>query len=136
MAFKKGNKFGKGAKPLDPDLKGARLLNQREVEKLLNEFHEMSTEEVERYSMDKKNPIGRLLIARIFIEAVRSGDEKKLDFIYTRLLGKPKETINHNVNQQNYHHVIMEMVRDAEKERDVTPKQIEYEENDDEENEE
>jgi hypothetical protein len=118
--FQKGNKLSKGGQKLDPDLRGVKLLNQREVEKLVNKLLSWPVRELEAYSIDKNNPAGDVMVARVVIEAIRSGDEKRLEFIYNRLLGKPRETRDVNVKNGNLHDELMRL--QDELERDVTPR--------------
>lgn len=123
--FQKGNKFGKGRPKIPEEIKGLRLINQREVELMLNKFLTKPVDELVEFSTNKKNPTLEVLVARVLVEAIRSGDEKRLDFIFTRLIGKPMEStlITHEI-KENYHSKIMDMIDEFEG-RDVTPKLLE-----------
>ncbi len=79
-----------------------------------------SVNDLQAFSIDKTNAAGDVLVARVLIEAIRGGDEKRLEFIYNRLLGKPRETRDVNVSTINYHDELMRMQDEIE--RDVTPR--------------
>ena len=114
MGFKKGDKIkGRGRPPIPDDVRGARLLNQRDVELIINNHLQKSVEELVNYTKDLKNPSKEILVARIIIEAIKHGDQHRMDFILNRLLGKPKEQVEHSI-KLSYHNEIMHMIEDAE----------------------
>jgi hypothetical protein len=123
--FQKGNKFGKGRPKVPDEVRGLKRLNQLEVELMLNEFLTKPVDELVEYSTNKSNPTLQVLVARILVEAIRKGDQTRLDFIFNRLIGKPLETslVTHEI-KTSYHSKIMSMIDEFEG-RDVTPKLLE-----------
>ena len=121
MKFQKGNKMAKGRPPVPDDVRGLKLMNQRDVELLLNTFMDKSADELVKFSQDLKNPVKEILVARILVEAIRKGDENRLEFVLNRLLGKPKEITEHHV-KLSYHNEIMHMIEEADA-IDVTPEE-------------
>jgi hypothetical protein len=114
LTFKKGDKIkGKGQPRVPDDVRGARLLNQRDVELIMNKHLEKSAQELVDYTQDLRNPAKEILIARIIVEAIKHGDHNRLQFVLDRLLGKPKEQVEHSI-KLSYHNEIMHMIRDAE----------------------
>lgn len=115
MKFQKGNKYGKGRLPVPVEANGLRLMNQRELEIILNRHIHKSVEELVSYSANAKNPTIDVLVAKILIQAIKRGDQNRLDFILNRLIGKPKELHDHTHNVKvSYHSEIMKMIHDAE----------------------
>ena len=96
-------------------------MNQRQVELLLNRHMQKSVRELVAFAQDDNNEVQEVLVARILIEAIRSGDQNRFEFVLNRLLGKPKEVVE--VNHINYHAEIMKMIEEteAQNEIDVTP---------------
>lgn len=119
----KGNKGGKGRLQMPDELRGCKLMNQREVELLLNRHMKKSVKELVKFAQDDKNEVQEVLVARILVEAIRSGDQNRFEFVLNRLLGKPKEVVEHN-HKVSYHDEIMRMIEETEEEnaKDVTPK--------------
>ena len=123
MPFKKGHKLGKGRSPIPDDVRGLKLLNQREVELIFNELMNLTADELAVFAVNKKNTVKKLMVAQIMVHAINKGDHIRLDFILNRLLGKPKEVVEHN-HKVSYHDEIMAMIEETEEEnaKDVTPK--------------
>lgn len=116
--------MGKGRLKMPEDLRGLKRMNQRDVELLFNKFMDKSARELVAFTKDLSNTTKEVIVARILVEAIRHGDQNKLEFILNRLIGKPKEVIE-MTHKVNYHSQIMDIIDDLEK--DVTPlKQIEY----------
>ena len=118
----KGNRGGKGRLPMPDDLRGCKLMNQRQVELLLNRHMQKSVKELVAFAQDDNNEVQEVLVARILIEAIRSGDQNRFEFVLNRLLGKPKDMVE-VTHKVNYHAEIMKMIEEteAENEIDVTP---------------
>jgi hypothetical protein len=100
--FTKGNTFGiKGRTPVDADLKAARKLTSLEAEKIINKYLNLSLEELQKAANDIRLNVHEILVARILYEAIKKGDHIKLDWIYNRLFGKPKELEYDKVNDEH-----------------------------------
>lgn len=84
----------RGRKPLPPDLKAATELTKSNLKGLLNKYLWMSKPEMQAVIKDHNTPMIEIVIASIVFKAAVQGDEKRLDFILTRLIGRVKEEID------------------------------------------
>jgi hypothetical protein len=114
--FKKGISGNpNGCPPMPKEVKEARKLNRIEVERLLNKFLQWPSEDVIKFANDQSNPALEVLIARVLSVAMKNGDDKRLNFLLDRLVGKVKENVaiegDLNVNM-NVHKHIVDMIED------------------------
>lgn len=91
--FQKGHKFSKGAVPIPVEVIEARKINKVESERILNKFLHLSLDELAAFANDKKNTVHEMLVARILYEGIKRGDHVKLEWVYSRLVGKVKEEV-------------------------------------------
>ena len=78
-----------GRPKLPPDIAKARSLNQLELERIVNKFLWLDRASIKAIADDPATPAMELMVAAIIGKAVVLGDEKRVEFILTRLLGKP-----------------------------------------------
>ena len=95
--FKKGQSGNpRGPEPLPEDIKAARKINVVEFERIVNKFLFASKGEVIKVTADPNTPVLELMVGAIVHKAVIEGDERRLDFILNRLIGKVKEQVEHS----------------------------------------
>lgn len=83
-----------GRPKLPEDIKEARKLNKEEIERLLNSYLGLTQEELKSKLQDPKTPTLELLMARIVVEAIKKGDERRLDFLLNRLIGPVPKSLD------------------------------------------
>jgi hypothetical protein len=92
--FNKGNKFGKG-RPKMPsfeiEVKQAEFKNK--VYKALIDFQAMTPQQMQAKAQDPTSTAMELSILSVLQQAIKRGDTTRLDSIWNRLIGKPKETV-------------------------------------------
>ena len=91
--FKKGNKLGVGRPPVDPELKKARKLTKTKAAALFEIFMHKSVTELDKICKDPKTTVLEAMIARVAQQAIRDGDQRRLDFMLDRTIGKVKEQL-------------------------------------------
>lgn len=93
-----GHQPKKRGKPssLPPDLKMANDLTKTNLRGLLNKYLWMTNAELQQTIDEKTVPMIEIVIASIIAKAALSGDERRLDFILDRMVGKVKEEIDIN----------------------------------------
>ena len=95
--FEKGRKktggrdFSKENQPTFPqDLKDARKLTKARLEGMLNKHLWYTKEEAKALISDPDTPMLDILIASIVNKAIVQGDDRRMNFILDRLIGKPE----------------------------------------------
>jgi len=76
------------------ELLEAKRLNRIDAEIAINKFISMSFDDLKIFVNDPSHSVHELLIARILVEAIRTGDHMKLEWVYYRLFGKIKEVVS------------------------------------------
>lgn len=95
--FKKGASGNpKGPAPLPEDIKETRKLTQIEFERIANKYLFARKDEIAKASVDPNTPVIELLIGSIIHKAVVEGDERRLDFLLARLVGKVVQPVAHS----------------------------------------
>jgi hypothetical protein len=93
-SFKKGQSGNPNGRPkLPEDLKKVKLLSDAEIKRLMAAFAQMTTEDIQGFSTDLKKPVLHVLLARIYLKAIEDGDQRRLDFILDRTIGKVVEKV-------------------------------------------
>lgn len=93
--FKSGQSGNpRGKEPLPEHLKQARKWNRTEIETLLNQFMEMSPEQLQAKLSDKSAKLLELMVARIVAEAIKKGDQSRLTFLLDRLIGPVPKAVD------------------------------------------
>lgn len=103
-----------GRPPIPEEIKKARLLNKVHVEELLNKFLNWPLQDLVTFSQKKESPVLELLVARILLEAIKKGDQVRLEFLFQRLIGKVKEEFDHNHKGLSFHAQIVGMIEKIE----------------------
>lgn len=111
---KKGHTYAAQAEIIE-----ARKINKDEATRILNKFAQMPTEEVIKFANDKANPAMEMLVARVFVEAIKTGDPVRLNLLLDRLIGRVKDYVEHKVDVSfNLHKQLMDF-QDKIQERNV-----------------
>ncbi len=92
--FKKGYSGNPGGRDkLPPEIREAKRLTRRSMEVALNKFLGWPTEKLAEFLRDTNNTVIEMIIAKILIEALKRGDQIRLNFIFDRLIGKVKDEV-------------------------------------------
>lgn len=78
------------------DLRDARELTKVHLEGLLNKHIWLTKEEAKALVLDPNTPLIEVLIASIVNKAIHQGDERRLNFLLDRLIGKVSEEVSIN----------------------------------------
>lgn len=81
-------------KPNKRELDEGRRFNKLEMERIFNKFLYMSRAEFNDFMKKKDITMLELLCGQIMAKGVKDGDEKKLDFFLTRLVGKTMKELD------------------------------------------
>jgi hypothetical protein len=91
--FKKGQVGGPG-RPRSPEhLKVTRKLTKTKTEELLTRFTAMTVDELKTIVKDPGSTVLEAWVARICLTGIVGGDERKLNFMFDRLIGKVKDEV-------------------------------------------
>ncbi len=77
-----------GGTKLPPELRAIQALSQPEMARLVAKYARMSPTALEAMVEAKQAPMLELVIARIFQEAAKAGDDRRLSFLLDRAIGK------------------------------------------------
>ncbi len=109
--FKKGQASNpnSGRKPTSPEMKEARKINRAIFEEVLNKYLYVPVYELEEFLIDKNNLSLDSLVVSILNEAIKKGDQVRLNFVLDRLLGKVKDVVDHNITG-SFHSQVVDMI--------------------------
>ena len=94
--FPPGNILNPNGAPRVPeDLKNARKLTKVQFEILINKYLFSPKQVLAAAAQNPDTPVLELLIGSIMHKAVVEGDERRLNFLLDRLLGKVTEKVSH-----------------------------------------
>lgn len=86
---------GPGRPRIPSEIKAASSLTIAEARAKLNEFLAVPIPELELIMKDPTRPAIDLWVCRIVLLGIKEGDERRLDFMLSRLIGPiPKEPVN------------------------------------------
>ena len=85
-----------GRSKIPEHVKAARKLNQVKFAEVLYQYINSTFAELEAALKDPKTPAIELVVVKILAEAIENGDEKKLEFILNRTIGKVIEVRKHH----------------------------------------
>lgn len=85
-----------GRPPLSPDAKAFRRLTQTEVIELISELKDATLTEIEDALRDSETPAMKAWLCRVFLEGIEGGDIIRLNAVWDRVLGKPKQALEHS----------------------------------------
>jgi hypothetical protein len=87
--FKKGQSGNPGGqRKLPEDIKEARKLNQIELERIVNKYLWRDRASLKEAMNDPTTPMMELMVASIMAIAVQKGDQQRVEWIMSRLIGK------------------------------------------------
>lgn len=92
--FKPGNKMGKGAPKISPELKAARKLTRTVLEDILNRFIHMTKDEMREAKRAPERTFLELIVISVLDKAEGWGDTSRLNFVLNRLLGESPLEVN------------------------------------------
>ena len=94
--IKEGQVLNPLGRPKVPeDIKDARKMNKLEFERLLNKYLSMTAKEINEVLLHPETPSLDIIVCQVIIKAAARGDYLRLNFLLDRLIGKPKEIIQH-----------------------------------------
>lgn len=85
-----------GRPPLPADLREARALNKVELERVLNKFLFLSQDEIKAMAKNPEAPALEVAVAKVVEMAITHGDDRRLDFLITRLVGNVPKVHEHS----------------------------------------
>jgi hypothetical protein len=86
----------KGAPNVPEDVKAIRRLTRSELDRLFNKFIFMTKTEIQRAVMDPAAPSLELWISSVIHKGVVEGDDRRMNSVFDRLLGKVKDHVEHS----------------------------------------
>jgi hypothetical protein len=97
--FEKGKVANPNGRPkISHELKEIRRINGANLPVIVDKFLSMSREELEAAAKDKDTPAMECILIRVIVEAMKRGDDQRLNFLFDRIIGKTPETVNLNGN--------------------------------------
>ncbi len=98
--YKPGQSGNPNGRPAIPeDVLAARKLTDNELIRVLNKFLNMTKPELYAYMKKEDASMMELTVGSIVLKAYTGSDHQRLDFLLTRMIGKPKESIQeHTLN--------------------------------------
>jgi len=101
--FKPGESGNPRGRPrIRDNLKEVKLLSKTEMRRLIQKIVDMTPEELEVISKDKTVPALEMMLASVAYEAIRKGDQAKINFLLERTIGKVAERHEHEVTNVTY----------------------------------
>jgi len=110
--FKKGHKFSKGGTRLPEHVTHARMINRIDVEKMLNKYSNHNMKELKSALENPLTTAMELCVIRVYIEGIKKGDERRLGFLWDRLVGPVPKQARVEVSGQSLTDVLKELVDD------------------------
>jgi len=93
--FKPGQSGNPSGRPKMPkELKEAKTLNQIQVAQLLNKFTHMTAKQLEERFNDPNATTMELMICKIVHQAIKTGDQARMNFLLDRMVGKVADNVN------------------------------------------
>lgn len=100
-SFKPGQSGNPNGRPQVPiDLKESRSVNKNEFERVLNKYMYMTGPEINSALKSDSLPMMELIVAKILAKAFNEGDQRRLEFVIDRLIGKAPLIINEQIPNQ------------------------------------
>ena len=88
-AFKPGVSGNPSGRPkVLKDIAEARKQNSNSVARILNRFMNMDFDELKKLMQDPATQTLELMIGRVIVESIKTGDQTRLNFILDRMIGK------------------------------------------------
>ena len=92
--FAKGNLGGPGRPRIPISEKLATVMTQKEFARISQKFSEMTKEEIKELYQDPDSTALETAMAKIWHVTMAKGDERKMDFILNRMIGKVKDVVH------------------------------------------
>jgi len=92
--FEKGHKGGPGKPPTPPDIRASRALTREEFERVAYRLLFINQQEFQTIVKNAETPMFDLMMAAVIHKAVVEGDERRMDFLLSRLIGKVVQPIS------------------------------------------
>lgn len=107
----------KSSRALPPELKDARLENANKVESILYKYMGANVESLQLAMKDPATPSIELIVIKIITEAIRTGDNQRLEFLLQRTIGKitDKLDIRAAVATTSLHQQIIDEIENGNK---------------------
>ena len=111
-----------GRNKIRDDLKDVKLLSKADVKRLIQKIIDMSPEELLELSNDKTVPALEHMMASVVINAVKQGDQARINFLLEQTIGKVAEKHEHEMVDVTYKTEVLEdgsllqKIHDEEKE--------------------
>lgn len=105
-SFKIGQSGNPNGRPKVPiDLKEAKNVNKIEFERVLNKYMYLAVPDIDTAMKSRELPMIEMIVAKIVAKAFNEGDQRRLEFIIDRLIGK----CSFDKQENNYSNDIKEM---------------------------
>lgn len=107
----------KSSNALPPELKNARLENANKVEATLYKYMSSPIEVLQAVMKDPTTPSIELIVIKIITEAIKTGDQQRLNFLLDRTIGKvtDKLDIRAAVSTNSLHQQIIDEIENGNK---------------------
>jgi hypothetical protein len=83
-----------GRPKLSPEVKEIQKLTNEKLISLMNDLIGCDLPELKAKLSDPKATILKLMLGAVLKQALEKGDDKRIDFLLNRMVGKPKEHID------------------------------------------
>jgi len=84
----------KGRTPVPEYLKKARKMTKLKFEEILQKYIYCTSDELKEALLSKETTALELCVVKVLHESIRRGDQKRLEFILDRLIGKVKSELD------------------------------------------
>ncbi len=123
--FQKGNKMGKGRQKTSEEVKYVSKLTREEIVRTMSGLIHLKLPELEVLLKDKDKTVHELMLARVLVEAIKKGDNQRIEWFYQRTVGKMREqldvSVTHNLHDQFIDYLSARNQIEAPQERRVNP---------------
>lgn len=89
----------KGRAPLAPELIAIKEITRFDIKRIISKIMTMKPQELLAHLADPNITAHELLVGKIFAEAVKAGDQSRLEFLYNRLVGKVADKTIHEAGE-------------------------------------
>lgn len=92
-SFKVGHPGGPGRPKLPPEVHELKRINRAEVQKVLNEYLNLTREQLNKVTKDPEATSLQLFVISLITQGINKGDPVRLGFLFDQLIGKMTEKI-------------------------------------------
>ncbi len=118
--FKPGNKagVGHGRPKISEEERTIRDASRQKLSAVMNKFiNGWSFEQLMAFVQDKTNDVFEVMVARMIMKGIASGDPKQMNFFMDRLVGPVAKEVNLHDNR-SFHARLVDALEDLRKEND------------------